>query len=265
MTTDLTEMPSGLLVPTHVAEEIAEARRRATGVDVFAGAGGFSLGAIQAGMEVVAAIENDPTCVMTYMCNLCRWGRVAVHFIEASDEAKLERALQKEFKRADKSRRQLDLPLAGTGWISNQPDHVPGVSHMIIGDVRKLTGARLLEIIGLERGELGCMFGGPPCQGFSFAGKRNVHNPRNSLVFEFARLIVETMPQTVVMENVPGILAMVTPDGVPVVERFVSILKAGGFHGVEPFEKLLKRPTAVGAMRKAAKPKPKRSPKSKTT
>jgi len=243
----LVEMRSGLVVPGYIAEERARKERRKTGVDVFAGCGGFSLGFIQAGFRVVAAIEWQVEAVETYMCNLCRWGEVQVHFIEPADKERMNRALAKSF-----NRKNLDPDMAGSGWISQHPE-ASGVANIIVGDVRKLTGHRLLEIIGLNKGELGCMFGGPPCQGFSTAGKRNVADPRNTLVFEFARLIVETMPQTCVMENVPAITSMVTPDGVPVVERFCAILRDGGFQGVEAFEKAIKRPGTLGAMRKTVK------------
>ncbi len=248
---EFVQMPSGLLVGRELAEEVALERRRMTCVDVFAGCGGMSLGVIQAGMEVVAAIENDAGCVITYMTNLCRYGRVQVHCIAPEDEARLERYLEKSFFPQRKSAEvQVDLGFAGSGWISNQAEHVPGVSHIIVGDVRAITGAWLLGILGMRRAELGCMCGGPPCQGFSTSGKRNVMDPRNSLVFEFARLIVETMPQTMIMENVPGILTMKTPEGQPVVERFCQILRDGGFHGVEAFERAAAAgPGRVGVMR----------------
>ncbi len=50
--------------------------------------------------------------------------------------------------------------------------------------------------------------GGPPCQGFSVAGKRNPDDPRNKLFYEFVRVVDEARPDYFVMENVPGILTM---------------------------------------------------------
>ena len=38
-------------------------------VDLFSGCGGFSLGAHQAGLEVVAAVDNDPVLVSSYPIN----------------------------------------------------------------------------------------------------------------------------------------------------------------------------------------------------
>ena len=43
--------------------------RRPTALDLFSGAGGLSLGLQQAGFSVVAAIENDPSCVESYRLN----------------------------------------------------------------------------------------------------------------------------------------------------------------------------------------------------
>ena len=60
------------------------------------------------------------------------------------------------------------------------------------GDVRVLTGERILDDLDLDEldldgDDIGCVFGGPPCQGFSRGGKRQHHDPRNELVFELGR------------------------------------------------------------------------------
>ena len=46
--------------------------------------------------------------------------------------------------------------------------------------------------------------GGPPCQGFSTAGKRALDDPRNKLVKEFLRVVKILRPMAFVMENVKG-------------------------------------------------------------
>lgn len=46
--------------------------------------------------------------------------------------------------------------------------------------------------------------GGPPCQGFSTAGKRALDDPRNKLVKEFLRVVKALLPDAFVMENVEG-------------------------------------------------------------
>ena len=50
------------------------------------------------------------------------------------------------------------------------------------------------------------LVGGPPCQGFSSAGRRRDDDRRNSLVSVFARLIAQYKPAAFVFENVEGFL-----------------------------------------------------------
>lgn len=74
-------------------------------------------------------------------------------------------------------------------------------------DITELPGSALLKAADLRRGELDLLAGCPPCQGFSTIRTRNtnssVKDARNDLVFEFLRLVRETYPRTVLMENVP--------------------------------------------------------------
>ncbi len=54
-------------------------------------------------------------------------------------------------------------------------------------------------------GDIDVVFGGPPCQGFSVAGKMNPDDPRSRLIFTFAELIERIQPQAFVMENVKAL------------------------------------------------------------
>ena len=60
--------------------------------------------------------------------------------------------------------------------------------------------------------------GGPPCQGFSIAGKRANNDPRNSLFVEFVKYIEYFKPKAFIMENVVGILSMKTPNNELVID-----------------------------------------------
>jgi DNA (cytosine-5)-methyltransferase 1 len=123
------------------------------GIDLFAGAGGMSVGAAAAGIETRVAVEFDRDAAATYARN---HPDVQIH--------------------ADDIRRFVGLPYA----------HLP----------RPLV-----------------VYGGPPCQGFSTSNQRtrNAENPRNWLFREFIRVVQETEPEWVVIENVSGMLQ--TEDG----------------------------------------------------
>jgi DNA (cytosine-5)-methyltransferase 1 len=53
-----------------------------------------------------------------------------------------------------------------------------------------------------------CIIGGPPCQGFSNAGKRVIDDERNKLYKYFLRTVERYSPEWFVMENVPGIVSI---------------------------------------------------------
>ena len=53
--------------------------------------------------------------------------------------------------------------------------------------------------------DIDVVIGGPPCQGFSIAGKRDPQDPRNKLYRGFVQSVAEIRPRFFVMENVPTI------------------------------------------------------------
>jgi len=228
----------GFYVPEHID-------KRPIAIDLFCGAGGFSLGFIQAGWEVVAGLDYDYYCMMTYLTNLGTYP-VNIHWINPADKEKINAKMEKDINRAAKKNGGITKQsVAGSGWRKHHPEY-PGVSHYFFGDVRKITGQEILDAIGLKQGDVDCVMGGPPCQGFSQAGKQNVMDPRNSLVFEFARLVLEIRPKTMIFENVPGILDMVTPEGLPVVDAFCRVLEDGDFGAYDVLKKSLLSTAGVG-------------------
>lgn len=223
---------------------------RPVAVDLFSGAGGFSCGFHQAGWHVVAALEFDTWAAMTYAVNLGQKG-MKFHFDTPEREAKFDRDLRKHLnlKKSERKKagtaKDIEAMMAGDGWISTYGG--PGCEHFWIADAHNVTGAEILEAIGLERGEVDCVFGGPPCQGFSTAGRRDIMDPRNSLVFEFMRIVCEIQPKTFVMENVPGIVSMKTPEGIPVLEALAKIAESGGMGEWEAIRDMLAGTAGVGA------------------
>lgn len=124
--------------------------QRPIAVDLFAGAGGMTLGFEQAGFDVLAAVEIDPI-------------HCAIH--------------------------EYNFPL----WTT------------ICRSVTSLSGAEIRQQSQIGHQEVDVVFGGSPCQGFSLIGKRVFDDPRNQLVLDFMRLVVELNPKYFVMENVKGL------------------------------------------------------------
>lgn len=54
------------------------------------------------------------------------------------------------------------------------------------------------------RGTIQVLAGGPPCQGFSFAGRRREDDPRNQLFEKYVQFVDTLKPSILVLENVPG-------------------------------------------------------------
>lgn len=126
---------------------------RPLAIDLFCGAGGITLGLMNAGFEVVFASDISPACAATHQRN---FPSVRFHH----------------------------------------------------GDIQQLDGGDVLRQLGLVPGELDLLIGGPPCQGFSILGQRQLDDPRNGLFGEFIRVAGEMRPKAIVIENVPGLATL---------------------------------------------------------
>ena len=76
-------------------------------------------------------------------------------------------------------------------------------------DIRDIDPTDMRRALKLQRGELDCLIGGPPCQGFSKnvpASKRFLDDPRNKLMQVFLAFVAEFQPKTVLIENVAEIV-----------------------------------------------------------
>ena len=137
-------------------------------VDLFCGAGGCSEGLIQAGFHILFSSDISDMVEVTYR-----------HRHE-----------------------QLGLIQGVNTWFER-------------ADIRNLTGADIhrhianLEIFqDQELPEIDLVIGGPSCQGFSRAGRRDKSDPRNMLFGEYVRVINEIKPKYIVLENVEGFIDM---------------------------------------------------------
>ena len=83
---------------------------------------------------------------------------------------------------------------ASETYKANHPDGA-----MVNDDVNNILD-RLNEFQGVD-----LVFGGPPCQGFSVAGKMNPDDARSKLIFTFLDAVERVQPRAFVMENVKAL------------------------------------------------------------
>lgn len=174
-------------------------------IDLFCGAGGCSEGLIQAGFHILFSSDISDMVEKTY-----------THRHE-----------------------QLGLIQSKNTWFE-------------LSDIRNLTGDIIrdkisnLEIFqGKDMPEIDLMIGGPSCQGFSMAGRRDRNDPRNMLFSEYVRVIADIKPKYIVLENVSGFMSMpfygfkgitgkVYPDCTTTPELLKSELDAIGYDTLPP-------------------------------
>jgi DNA (cytosine-5)-methyltransferase 1 len=82
--------------------------------------------------------------------------------------------------------------------------------------------------LGIAKGDLDVLVGGPPCQGFSInAPERFLSDPRNKLFKDYVRFLEAFEPKTFLFENVPGLLSL--GDG-KVLERILGEFARLDYH-----------------------------------
>lgn len=80
-------------------------------------------------------------------------------------------------------------------------------SYGFIADLSVASGVELLDRAGLQRADF--LIGGPPCQPFSIAGKRQgKRDIRADLIGHFIRLVSELNPSAFMLENVPNLASI---------------------------------------------------------
>lgn len=102
-------------------------------------------------------------------------------------------------------------------------------------DVSTMTGQEIRTKSSIGDREIHVVAGGPPCQGISLIGKRALDDPRNMLLKEYARLVIELQPRYFVMENVAG---LTVGDHRQLLDEVVGVMKAAGYKVQLPYRVL---------------------------
>ena len=155
-------------------------------LDLFAGCGGLSLGLEQAGLELAASVERSPMAAETHFRNFHLRG-------EEWDQPLWEEVL-KSGDGGSFAKQVGHGTVVGSVWDLLEDDEAMDALADLAPDV---------------------VAGGPPCQGFSMAGRRNPNDKRNQLPWAFLGFVERLDPAAVVIENVAGInMAFVSRGGV---------------------------------------------------
>ncbi len=96
--------------------------------------------------------------------------------------------------------------------LANEKNKDAVVTYRMNHPETKVIGGDILEvgaeILSSIKGEIDLVAAGPPCQGFSLAGRRNIDDKRNSLFKEIVKILHEVRPKFFFMENVKGLLSI---------------------------------------------------------
>lgn len=100
--------------------------------------------------------------------------------------------------------------------------------HLIINDsiVNYNSKSKIFKVLP-DRPDI--IIGGPPCQGFSLAGRRNKEDSRNKLYLEYFNWVKLLMPKVFIIENVSGILTFKTESGEKVIDEIKEKFKGIGY------------------------------------
>ncbi len=95
------------------------------------------------------------------------------------------------------------IPAYADTYRKNHPS-----SEVLTADIRSVDADEIRKKLGIEKGELDLLAGGPPCQGFSInAPVRSILDQRNHLFKEYLRFVDAFAPRAVLIENVPGLVS----------------------------------------------------------
>ena len=88
-----------------------------------------------------------------------------------------------------------DVPISKFEWPSWLEQRSWGIDDLL--------GKHHGDLSGLKN-KIHVLAGGPPCQGFSFAGRRQADDPRNKLFKKYVEVVDAIRPSFLILENVPG-------------------------------------------------------------
>lgn len=169
-------------------------------VSLFAGAGGLDLGLETAGFVTLAA--ND---IEHHACETLRANKLLSALSDAEFDAWFSKQVD---QRCYRGSAPSEIAALRTRVERTRLDR-KFLAHATIleGEIRSLSSPTIADAAGVCPGEVTLVAGGPPCQPFSRAGKRQtVESEDGRLFLEFVRVVRDLRPRWFLFENVKGLL-----------------------------------------------------------
>lgn len=116
----------------------------------------------------------------------------------------------------------LDVMLGVDVWDKAIESYTQNMTHQ--GLCRDLTTFPPQECDPFLNHAVDVIVGGPPCQSFSLAGRRDRNDPRGSLFMEYVKYLDYFHPKAFLFENVVGIMSMKTDAGEKVIDIIMNLL-----------------------------------------
>jgi DNA (cytosine-5)-methyltransferase 1 len=210
-------------------------------IELFAGCGGMSLGLEGAGFELYMANELSPMAGETFAFNL--FGENLSNLADQKEKPKNVLWIRSLFEAQDLKNRLRENPFGfENGKFSDLHPNINFENRLIIGNIDDFLNFLIQNKTvcnNLKKRNIDLLSGGPPCQGFSLAGKRFKDDYKNLLPLSFANFAGLIQPKVVLLENVKGITSpFQTDDGVNHY-AWLEIAKAFSLKGFVPVCMLL--------------------------
>jgi len=183
-----------------------------THIELFAGCGGMSLGLDSAGFELFFANELSPMAGETFAYNLLNENLQSLSQKKKSATKSLW--IKSNYPQNDLENRLRENPFStSNGNFSDLQENINLKEKLLIGNIDHLLdffNENPAIIQELREVNIDLISGGPPCQSFSLAGRREKDNHKNQLPLSFAKFAGLIQPKTVLLENVKGITSPFT-------------------------------------------------------